>query len=146
MDRSYFGDACFARVQDKLGYFSEAEFQSYFHMHKDMQMNILYPTAAVFLEASPETCNRRIAKRITEKTGRACESAIDLDYLRMLNDEIQRMKQDLRNQGVPVIEIDWNEDKTPDEIEAKAADVADGLRYGLAQKGELWTGLGGVGV
>ena len=146
MDRSYFGDACFARVQDKLGYFSEAEFKSYFHMHKDMQMNILYPTAAVFLEASPETCNRRIAKRITEKTGSACESAIDLDYLRMLNDEIQRMKQDLRNQGVPVIEIDWNEDKTPDEIEAKAADVADGLRYGLAQKGELWTGLGGVGV
>lgn len=146
MDRSYFGDACFARVQQRLGYFSDAEYLSYFHLHKDMQAGILYPTAAIFLNCAPKTCDKRIAKRITEKTGRACETAIDLDYLQKLAEEIERMKGDLKAQGVPVIEVPWDEDRTPDEIRAKAKEIAEGLRHGLAAKGELWTGLGGVGV
>lgn len=149
LDRSYFGDACFARVQDRMGIFDEREYQSYFKLHKDMQTHILYPTVAIYLNASPEVCAARIDKRMSEKTGRACEGSIDLGYLRMLDEEIQSMKESLKGNTLS-INLDWNEDKTEEEIRQciKSLVVGHSMDYGNLNtpKGETWTGIGGVGV
>lgn len=150
LDRSYFGDACFARVQDRLGLFDKREYESYFKLHKDMQTHILYPTVAIYLNATPEVCASRINKRMSEKLGRACEESIDLDYLRMLDDEIQVMKDGLKGNTLS-IELDWNEDRSDEEIEQiiKSLVVGHSMDYGnmkTPQLGETWTGIGGVGV
>ena len=149
LDRSYFGDACFARVQQTLGLFDEREYESYFKLHKDMQTHILYPTVAIYLNATPETCARRINKRISEKLGRKCEDAIDLDYLRLLDAEIQTMKKDLSGNTLS-IDLDWNDDQSAEEIERQVAKIVawHGLDYGDVRtpKGETWTGIGGAGA
>lgn len=149
LDRSYFGDACFARVQDKLGLFDKREYESYFKLHKDMQTHILYPTVAIYLNATPETCARRINKRMSEKLGRKCEDAIDLEYLRLLDAEIQVMKQDLAKNTL-TIELDWDEDKSIEDIEhlVRSLIVGHSMDYGSLKtpKGETWTGMGGVGA
>ena len=88
MDRSYFGDACFARVQQELGLWTTEEYEAYFKLHKDMQNHIYYPTAAIFLNCDVENCIRRINKRMSEKAGRVCESTIKPDYLLALDKEI----------------------------------------------------------
>lgn len=90
-DRSYFGDRCFAEVQRDLGYFSEADFSTYLSLHKDMQAELLYPSAFVWLETPMALCQRRIARRRSEIAGRECEAGISLDYLRRLGAAIDRM-------------------------------------------------------
>lgn len=146
MDRSYWGDACFARVQKKDGFFTDAEFESYFKLHKDMQTHILYPTAAVFLKCSPSVCKDRISKRMSEKEGRKCESSIDLDYLKSLDDEIETLRRELKSHGVPVFVYDWNAEKTEEQIERAAENIANAIRKNLPPQHEAWTGIGGFGL
>jgi hypothetical protein len=56
------------------------------------------------------------------ETGRRCESAIDLAYLRDLEVEINHMVGVLRNQGVVVLDMPWDVDR--DSPEARADAVA----------------------
>lgn len=90
-DRSYFGDRCFAEVQRDLGYFSEADFATYLSLHKDMQAELLYPSAFIWLASPVSLCQERIARRRSEIEGRECESGIDADYLTRLDGAIARM-------------------------------------------------------
>ncbi len=146
MDRSFFGDSCFARVQKKLGYFCDAEYESYFRMHKDYQTHILYPTVAIFLHATPETCAKRIDRRISEKEGRKCESGIDIGYLSMLDQEINVLEKELANRGVSVISLDWDGELDGDGIQKAAAELAARVQNCVPCEHETWTGIGGRGA
>lgn len=123
MDRSYFGDLYFANVQMKDGFFTEAEYASYVSMHKAMQANIHFPTAAIFLEASPSVCLQRINKRMSEKAGRKCESSIAIEYLESLQKEIDKLKAFLATQTT-VISLPWNNEQTEDDIYISAYEIA----------------------
>lgn len=114
MDRSYFGDLCFAEVQIHDGYFTQAEFDSYLDAHRNMRENIEYPTAAIFLRAYPETCLKRIAQR-----ARACEAGVPIEYLKALDDAIKRLRYQCEKR-CPVLSLDWNEPKSSAEIDAEA--------------------------
>lgn len=90
-DRSYFGDRCFAEVQRDLGYFSAVDFATYLSLHKDMQAELLYPSAFIWLQSPVELCLRRIARRRAAVLGRECESGISSDYLARLDEAIDWM-------------------------------------------------------
>lgn len=140
-DRSYFGDRCFAEVQRDLGYFSEADFSTYLSLHKDMQAELLYPSAFIHLVASPELCQKRIARRRSEIAGRECEAGISLDYLRRLDAAIDRMMLAMARYtpviGLAVLAEDGRE-KAMDEL---CREVSGGLEA-LRPAYDSWQGVG----
>lgn len=124
MDRSYFGDLYFANVQMKDGYFTPDEYASYVSLHKAMQANIHFPTAAIFLDCKPEVCKQRIEKRMSESEGRKCESAIDLGYLKSLDEEIASLSRFMSTQ-TRTHELAWDREREPDEIAKVAIEAAE---------------------
>ncbi len=123
MDRSYFGDLCFAQVQKKDGLMSADEFNTYVGAHKAMQTNIHFPTVAIFLRCDVDRLVERINRRMSEKAGRACESSISRDYLIALQNEINRLESFMKTQ-THVESINWNAEKSDCEIESAAREIA----------------------
>lgn len=128
MDRSYFGDLYFANVQMKDGYFTPDEYASYVSLHKAMQANIHFPTAAIFLDCAPETCKRRIEKCMSERAGRKCESAIDIEYLQSLEYEINALHDFMRTQA-RTFTLRWSNERSDDEILNQAEGVATSIAF-----------------
>lgn len=120
IDRSYYGDTAFARLQVKMGLMSEREFETYSTLYHAMTASVLLPTVCIRVLVSPETAGKRIMSRMARETGRACESAVNLDYLRGLDQEIDHMVDVLRHQGVSVLDIPWDEDRDTPEIRRSA--------------------------
>lgn len=121
LDRSYFGDIAFAHVQSQLGYFSDAELASYMDAHRNMREFLEPPTVAIFLDAPPEVCAQRIAKRARE-----CESGVPLSYLQALDREIGLLKQKLMHR-CRVIELDWSAERNETELWEQALQLAQEL-------------------
>jgi len=129
LDRSYFGDTAFARLQLKLGTMTQREFDTYSSIYQAMTAGVLLPTVCVRILVSPETCNRRIAKRMELETGRKCEQAIDLDYLVQLEREIDHMVGVLRAQGVTILDVPWDVDRdSPDSRQAAVESLASRIK------------------
>ena len=118
LDRSYFGDTAFARLQRSRGTLTQREFETYSGIYQAMTASVLLPTMCVVLDVEPEVAAERIRRRLEEREGRKCEKAIDLGYLCDLRDEIDRMVGTLEAQGVRVVRLDWNGDR-PDEDSRK---------------------------
>lgn len=111
IDRPFYGDTAFARLQVKRGHLSQREFDTYRSLYHSMTANVLLPPFCVWLQTAPETSARRISHRMSEREGRKCESNIDLDYLHQLNQEIDHMIHVLEGSGVQIFRVDWNEDR-----------------------------------
>lgn len=142
MDRSYFGDLCFANVQQRQRIFEQDEFDSYVFNHKCMQTNIHFPTAAIFLRCDINKCKERIAKRMTEREGRRCECAIEDDYLRALQMEIDRLEQFMGRYS-RVISRDWNDDIDTVALRNRADAIAGLLLDDAAIQRDFYTPWGG---
>ena len=112
LDRSYFGDTAFARLQLSTGAMSEREFETYKSIYHGMTASVLLPNVCINLMVEPEVAATRIAKRMELRTGRRCESVIDLEYLKHLNREVNATVDTLSKQGVQVINVPWNEDRS----------------------------------
>jgi len=123
LDRSYFGDTAFARLQLKGGLMSEREFATYSSIYQAMTAGVLLPSVCVRVLAQPEICERRVASRMEKETGRKCEQAIDLDYLRGLETEIDHMVAVLRGMGVCVIDMAWDVDRDSPEMRRSAVEA-----------------------
>lgn len=146
-DRSYFGDCCFANMLHADGLMSNDEYESYLRLHKSMQAQLLYPSVAIFLDVKPEVCNERISKRMSERAGRKCESAIDLDYLRKLQTEIDKLKVSLGQSGSRIITLDWSDDKSPAELFHAATDIKNEIEaMNLDLAFPAWCGIAGAGL
>lgn len=140
-DRSYFGDRCFAEIQRDLGYFSEVDFSTYLSLHKDMQAELLYPSAFIWISTSPELCLQRIARRRSAIAGRKCEAGISLEYLQRLDKSITRMMSAM-DRYTPVLELSATyEDGTERPLSALCSIIADWL-YGLDVPYDSWQGIG----
>ena len=125
LDRSYFGDTCFARLQLANGALTKREFQTYSSIYHAMTASVLLPSIMVRLLVSPKIAHARIQRRMQDETGRVCESTIPLKYLQDLDGEISRMAAILRTQGVTVIDIPWDVDRdTPESREVAVQSMA----------------------
>lgn len=128
IDRSYFGDTAFARLQLKNGTMSQDEYNTYCMSYHNMTSNVLLPQVCIHLLTTPEVSANRIKKRMEIQTGRKCEDVIDLQYLRDLNDEEHLMIETLEKQGVRVFKIPWNKEKTSEEIKESITDLCKELK------------------
>lgn len=144
MDRSYYGDVCFAQVQKQMGYFSDRDYATYIALHTDMKVHVLPPTLAIFLEATPDVCKERIGKRMSEKEGRKCEAGIDLAYLDALKAEINKLADSMTGK-TDVKRLNWNDDKCPFEIKAMCNEIAVELMSKDQSVYDFWTGTNGIG-
>lgn len=126
-DRSYFGDTCFARLMARTGEITPREFETYRLLYQSMTASVLLPSVCVHLLVDPEVAAERIRKRAEARDGRKSELVIDLDYLRGLNEEITYTVDVLREQGVHVVDVPWDEDL------GAPSDRAGAVRY-IAQR------------
>lgn len=108
LDRSYFGDTAFARLQVNDGIMSEREFSSYSKIYQAMTASVLLPSVCIRLLVSPEVAHERINKRMEDESGRKCESGIPMEYLVNLDKEIDHMCSVLKGMGVNVIDMPWD--------------------------------------
>lgn len=145
MDRSYYGDVCFAQVQKQMGYFSDRDYATYLALHTDMKVHVLPPSLAIFLDADSDVCKQRINMRMSEKQGRKCESGIDKAYLDALNVEIGKLADSLTGKTI-VKRLNWNDNKYPFDIEQKCAELANEIKNKHSSVYDFWTGLNGLGA
>lgn len=122
LDRSYFGDTAFSRLQHQLGWVSDREYETYTSIYHAMTASVLLPNVCVRILVSPQTCNNRISKRMKTEKGRKCEQAIDLDYLKALDHEIDHMVGVLRQQGVNILDVPWDENRDTPSIRQSAVE------------------------
>lgn len=122
MDSSYFQDTCFARLQLTLGLMTQREFNTYTALYHAMTASVLLPNVCLRVLVSPETAIRRIESRMEKETGRRCESAVSLDYLRGLDQEIDHMMSVLRQQGVTILDVPWDPDRDSPETRQQAVE------------------------
>lgn len=111
LDRSYFGDTAFARLQLNMGDMSQREFETYEGIYHAMTASVLLPTVCVHLKVSPEVAKERIVRRMEDETGRRCEDVISLQYLRDLATEEDAVVEALSAQGVKILSLPWDEDR-----------------------------------
>lgn len=121
LDRSFYGDTAFAQLQLELGHMPEREFQTYRSIYEAMTASVLLPTFCVHLRVSPETAAARICKRMTVETGRVVENVIDLSYLVNLDQQVTNMVEVLGQQGVRILDLPWDLDRGPEELEGAIA-------------------------
>ena len=145
LDRSYYGDVCFANVQRQLGYFSDRDYATYLSHHTDMKVNLEPPAVVIFLNVSPEICKHRIGRRLSEREGRRCESGIGMDYLDRLDHEISALANNMEGNSI-VKRLPWNGEKTEEEIRS----VCEGFALDIMNRKEsvydFWTGTEGMGA
>ena len=144
LDRSYYGDVCFANVQKQLGYFSQRDYDTYLCHHTDMKAFLEPPAVAIFLEVSSEVCKQRINRRMSEKAGRACESDISLDYLNRLDREITTLADSMEGNTI-VKRLPWSKEKTEDEIRNLCEGFALDIKSRKQSVYDFWTGTNGIG-
>lgn len=127
LDRSFYGDTSFARLQLAMGLMSPREFETYQMLYQAMTTQVLLPTVCIRLLVDPETCNKRVLHRMQEQEGRQCEKGIDLEYLVRLDREIEGMVNVLKAQGVSGYEVPWD-------VERKDAAAREGAVKGLVSR------------
>lgn len=115
LDRSYFGDVSFARVQLRLGFMDRRDFDTYLELYHAMTRHVLFPTVCIRLLVDPQTSLARIERRAMERDGRKCERVISLDYLECLDEEIGRTTEYLRTQGTKILDVGWDCDRESEE-------------------------------
>lgn len=120
LDRSYFGDTSFARLQVREGHMTEREYRTYQSMYKVMTASVLLPNFCIRLLVNPVTSERRIAGRMKTQEGRVCERTISLDYLQALEREIDHMAKVLQGQGCEILNVPWDVEREDPEARNEA--------------------------
>ena len=107
-DRSIYEDVCFALMLEKAGKIKPVwRLDTYKQAFENMTRFMVYPDLVIMLEASPETCLRRIAER-----DRTIEiGGVTADYLMALQDEYDNL-MDRLGQHTEVWHRGWGNGRT----------------------------------
>jgi len=119
LDRSFYGDVCFARLGYKDGWMNEAEFSTYEMLYQEMSEHVLFPSICLHLLGDPTIVAQRINKRLSEREGRKSEAGIPLQYLEDLAVEIDRMVNILGDHGTRVYTVMWDTERDTPEHRAQ---------------------------
>ena len=112
LDRSYFGDTAFAKLQEESGAMGQREFATYSALYHAMTEIVLLPNVCVRLLTSPEIAAKRIKKRAAGRKGRELEAVtVDIGYLHALDARITDMVEVLARQGVKILDVPWDVDQ-----------------------------------
>jgi deoxyadenosine kinase len=122
VDRSYFGDTCFAHMLHESGDIDDRDFETYEQIYSGMTFFAKYPSICIRLMSPPHLVAQRIQRRMEEREGRKCENVIDLDYLRALDTRITTTTTILREMGVQVLDYPWEVSRPTEESRAEAVE------------------------
>lgn len=103
LDRSLYGDMPFAELLHKSGYMSNKEYRCYVSHFKTLEPLIRPLDILILLKINPEKALERVKKR-----DRSFEVGLELQYLKDLEGEINRIPSRLRS-NTRVIEVDWGD-------------------------------------
>jgi len=101
IDRSLPGDYVFARLNAEIGNIDPSEWQAY--KARVEHIDVLAPTAIIYLDASVSTCKRRIDYR-----GRASEDKYTDDYLERLASTYNEVLKTLAH---PLLRVAWDTER-----------------------------------
>jgi len=104
-DRTIWEDTIFARMlnehPDKL--ITDLDYNTYLDLFDNMVLReLVFPQILIYLDCQPETAIKRISSR-----GRVMESAVSLDYLRMLKANYDQFVGEMEQAGVRILRIKW---------------------------------------
>lgn len=104
-DRTIWEDTIFARMlnqhPDKI--ITDMDYNTYLDLFDNMVLReLVFPQLMIYLDCSPETAIKRINSR-----GRMMESAVSLDYLRMLKANYDEFIGEMETAGVRILRIKW---------------------------------------
>ena len=116
LDRSLYGDVCFANMLHRDGTLSQKEYECYLSHYSTLEPLLPPLDLCIILNASPEDALERVQKR-----DRGFETGLPLEYLRNLSSEIEKIPSRLRD-STKVIQLDWS-DMTPSQISLKCSDL-----------------------
>ena len=121
LDRSIYADTEFARLQEERGTMSRHELRTYLELYENLlSPEVRPPDLVVWLDVGVMTAVDRIRRRAEERTGRRCESVIDIEYLEGLDRRFKGMLGRLEEKGIAVHRLDWEEDRPRAEDRADA--------------------------
>ena len=104
-DRTIWEDTIFARMlnehPDKI--ITDLDYNTYLDLFDNMVLReLVFPQLLIYLDCSPETAIKRISSR-----GRVMESAVSLEYLRMLKANYEQFIGEMEGAGVRILRIKW---------------------------------------
>ena len=104
-DRTIWEDTIFARMlnehPDKI--ITDLDYNTYLDLFDNMVLReLVFPQILIYLDCQPETAIKRISSR-----GRVMESAVSLDYLRMLKANYEQFIGEMEQAGVRILRIKW---------------------------------------
>lgn len=133
VDRGLYGDYCFAAVNREDGHFTDEEWAAY--VARVYEIDLLEPTAVVYLETPVDDCRRRMAMRARE-----AEDKYARDYLVRLDAAHARVLGALDG---PLLRVPWGRDRHLDDPVER---VAIGTALFKALEGVLHTDRDGTHV
>jgi len=104
-DRTIWEDTIFARMlnehPDKI--ITDLDYNTYLDLFDNMVLReLVFPQILIYLDCSPETAIKRISSR-----GRVMESAVSLEYLKMLKANYEQFIGEMEGAGVRILRIKW---------------------------------------
>jgi deoxyadenosine/deoxycytidine kinase len=104
-DRTIWEDTIFARMlnehPDKI--ITDLDYNTYLDLFDNMVLReLVFPQILIYLDCSPETAIKRIGSR-----GRVMESAVSIEYLRMLKANYEQFIGEMEQAGVRILRIKW---------------------------------------
>lgn len=109
-DKAIEEDMVFARVLTHDGLMEPLELEIYTRTLHNFKKHMARPHFIVNLRVRPEIALQRIKKRIAENPDtRKMEEGITVEYLTKLYDGYDMLVSQFKDEGIPVIDVDWNE-------------------------------------
>ena len=124
MDRSIWEDTIFAEINRDLGHIESRKFDTYLRGFSDMSRFMAEPDLILYLEASPETCQKRVLgrDRPEESVDGKAGSGIPLDYLERLNEGYEKWL-DVISSRIPVVRVPWEDFRPVMQVWAQAIEM-----------------------
>jgi len=139
LDRTAYGDVCFAKVNFLVGNIDERGLRAYTYMRDGVLGNIIHiPTFTIFLDCTVDTLFRR--KNIRAREG---ENKYTREYFKLLQAQIEMLKLEMEEAGSTVITLDWNDDVDYDKV-ADRSDIVQRVHDALNKHERFnvaWEGL-----
>lgn len=108
LDRSYFGDVAFAKVQFDMNFMGQEEYLTYLRLYQRMSSNVPRPDVCVRLDIDPAYAMERLRVRSEARPERRCEQSVTCEYLEQVSEAMVLVYDSLEQLGVRMIRVDWN--------------------------------------
>lgn len=123
LDRSVWGDACFAEAHASVGTMSANEYGTYNALFDIVTADLVRPDVVLWLDVPQDEIIRRIERRAGSRVDRASERALRDDYLRELRKNMDGLRLCYEDGG-KLVPLAWGEVELGSQERERALDDA----------------------